>query len=161
MLNGWLFGLDLTQYHQKIRHCTRQIFGVNHQDIEDLEQEALMGFMKAYSAYDKSKSSNLFSYCFQKAKWRCYDYLRKNKKYLAEADVSVSSASTHENIIEEALTQQRVNEVLSSFSERHQELLLSEIYDINADNRKVSDYSQSTKYRVINSYYQKCAQHLS
>jgi len=70
----------LKDNHLKIASCVRRDFPNRPSDIDDLIQEALIAFHIALKKMSISKCNNVFSYCYQSAKWRCLDWLRKKDK---------------------------------------------------------------------------------
>mgnify|MGYP000168003245 CR=1 FL=1 len=72
--------LILKKYELKIINLVNKDFRGLPNDIDDLIQEAFIGFNEALNTIVPKRKENLFNYCYQRGKWRILDWLKKKKK---------------------------------------------------------------------------------
>ncbi|GAA5143644.1 sigma-70 family RNA polymerase sigma factor [Thalassotalea piscium] len=130
---------SFTKHASKLKNCIRKDFGNYHVDIDDLIQEGSLGFIDAIEKVDRSKTKNIFNFCYQMAKWRCLDYIRKEKRHHMEVEID----SLDEININELHVFDETNKVcelifiekaLNACSGHHRQLLLLEIFGIKNNN---------------------------
>ena len=130
---------ELKIHKAKIANTIKRDFSNISMDIDDLIQEGLIGFYDALKKMDKSTKTNVFSYCYQMAKWRCLDYLRKHKKDHRDVPIDfISDFSSHE--LQENDTCEKISEInlLEKAFEHchghHRRVLLLELYGVKTNN---------------------------
>lgn len=138
----------LKKEQRKITNFVKKDFSYNTIDIEDLVQEALIAFHEALGQFKKEISPNYFSFCYQRAKWRCIDYLRSQKMDQSVLSIELtydreensplieecrSKLSAVDDNIERLSDLNLLEKTMNNTPLKHRELLLYEFYGIKSE----------------------------
>lgn len=149
----------LNRYESKIKAVLHSIFKKYTEELNDITQEGLIGFYLALDTVDPNK--NLFSYCFQKAKWCCYNYLKKVQSfsvlYLEEmkSDNNFDPINGIHDIPNILNIETILIKELKKHNRHHQEILIKEIFGIKK-RRSEKIITQKTQVKIKTNYKKKC-----
>jgi DNA-directed RNA polymerase specialized sigma24 family protein len=120
-------------------------------DIDDLIQEALIEFSSKLKTYDGEKEK-AFCYIYQSAKWRCIDYLRKEKRYFEIKEICFlnDTSIVESDLASETDLEKRLVSVLKKNSTNHKNVLLLENFGLKTEKNK--EFSKSSVRRIKQSF---------
>ena len=146
---------DLIKYKSKIESCVKKDFYNFPNEIDDLIQESLIAFHNAAKRIDPTKTDNLFTYCYQQAKWRCYDHIRKLKRrktvFIEDIQDELLSELPSQYDMETSEVFDNLIQALNICSGTHRRLVLLEIYGIKSTKLQKT-LSESTFRRAKKEY---------
>lgn len=142
----------LEQYKYQISASVRRDFPNVPNDIDDLIQEGLVGFSDALKNVKQEDLNKCFPYCYQMAKWRCLDFLRRSKIreeklcILEGHHQQIDNCDPQNNIIVLSL----LESALKNCTSRNRQLLLEEYFGIKSKHR--CGLSENSKRRIKKHY---------